>query len=90
MLIQRRSLNSGPRSRLLRCLIPLLGFYLAGCCSLQPQSGDHEIDIRFVNGGGQEPLIEPASGWPLTLSLTANEDKLLGIWNHTAEEYPRR
>ncbi len=44
-----------------------------------PETGGHEIDIRFVNGGGQEPLIQPASGWPLTLSLTANEERLLGI-----------
>ncbi len=46
---------------------------------LEPPSGDHEISIRFVNGDGKESLLEPASGWPLTLSLTANEEKLLGI-----------
>ncbi len=46
------------------------------------ESGEHEIEIRFVNGGGEEPLIQPNSGWPLTLSLAANEEKLLGI-GHT-------
>ncbi len=55
---------------------------------LRPLPGDHEIDIRFVNGGGKEPLIQPASGWPLTLSLTANEEKLQRIVG--GGRYPER
>ncbi len=53
-------------------------------------AGGYEIEIRFVNGNGDEPLIQPNSGWPLTLSLTANEEKLLGI-GHTGwpeDAYP--
>ncbi len=76
-----------PRTRLIWCLISLfalLALHLAGCRTLGPLpdgggSEMPEIDIQFVNGGGSEPLIQPASGWPLTLSLTANEEKRMGI-----------
>ena len=81
--------NPRHRNRLILCLIPLLTLHLTACRTLQPQSVGHEIDIHFVNGGSGETLIEPASGWPLTLSLTANEEKIAGIWTHSAGEYPK-
>ncbi len=86
-----------PRTRLIWCLIPLFALHLAGCRTLGslPEGGGSEmpeIDIQFVSGGSTEPLIEPliqpASGWPLTLSLTANEDKLLGIGLCFKKRYP--
>ena len=85
-LTSARSIRS--RTRLILCLIPLLALHLAACRTLRPQAGEHEIDIRFLNGGGEEPLIEPARGWPLTLSLTANEDKLVGIGPCYRGQYP--
>ncbi len=75
-------------SRLFWWLIPLLALDLTACCTLRPRATEHEIDIRFANGGGKEPLIEPISGWPLTLSLTANEETLLGIGTDSVPHYP--
>ncbi len=79
--------SSAPGNRLIWCLVPLFAFALTGCVTM-PLIEDPEIDIHFVNGVGEEPLVEPASGWPLTLSLTANRDKLLGIWTSRAGVYP--
>ena len=39
----------------------------------------HEIEIEFENARGPEIPIEPPSGWPLTLSLTANDGLLFGL-----------
>ncbi len=73
--------SSAPGNRLIWCLVPWLVFGLTACTAT-------EVDIRFVNGGGREPTIQPVSGWPLTLSLTANEGKLLGIWTYRQGIYP--
>ncbi len=57
---------------------------------LDSADGD-EIDIRFFNGAARSLNIEPFSGWPLTLHLTANEEKLKGIGYEVAPyHFPRR
>ncbi len=81
---RRNTMNSAgerfqPHRRLIWWLIPLLALDFAACCSLRPLDSKHEIDIRFAQGGGREPSIQPISGWPLTLILTANEEELLGV-----------
>ncbi len=39
----------------------------------------HEIEIEFENARGTEIAIEPPSGWPLTLILTANDSIPFGL-----------
>ena len=58
------------------CLLLTLGPGFA--MGLNSADGD-EIDIRFFNGAARTINIEPFSGWPLTLHLTANEEKLQGL-----------
>lgn len=71
--------SSTPCRKLSWWLILFLCLHLSTSGTALSQAPEREVDIRFVNGDGREALIEPTGGWPLTLSLEANESKLLGV-----------
>ena len=35
--------------------------------------------IRFLHSGAEQPAFQPASGWPVTVEVVINEDKLRGF-----------
>lgn len=44
-----------------------------------PKSSKEGVEIRFLNSGPKEPAIQPVSGWPLTLELRLDDEKLKGF-----------
>jgi len=63
----------------LACWAAFLLFGLFSACAA------HDVKLRFVNGSARKATIQPTSGWPLTLVLTANEKTLRGFGYPEAE-----
>jgi hypothetical protein len=93
-------MNMKRRWQILGALLLTLGSSTALTAQPGPEDGVlddpptfHEIDIEFENARGPEIPVEPPSGWPLTLILTANDALPFGLgtasgfrqWPHQAE-----
>ncbi|MCH9648302.1 MAG: hypothetical protein K0U98_08690 [Deltaproteobacteria bacterium] len=44
-----------------------------------PKRAKEVVEIHFLNSGPKEPAIQPVSGWPLTLELRLDKEKLKGF-----------
>ncbi len=52
-------------------------------------AADEPVDIRFDNASEDGIAVEPAGGWPLTLSLRVDKSRVLGFGHvHAMPEFP--